>query len=91
MAWTSAAPCNWLLPDNDEARGKPFCRSCRLDRTVPDPADRDNAELWLKVELAKRALVIHAVLPIGGGKRLACMGVQEREFPRHRHRGSCSR
>ena len=55
--WTSAAPCNWLLPDNDEARLKPFCRSCRLDRTVPDPTDRDNAELWLKVELAKRALV----------------------------------
>jgi len=55
--WTSAAPCNWLLPDNDEARLKPYCRSCRLDRTVPDPTDRDNAELWLKVELAKRALV----------------------------------
>ena len=55
--WTSAAPCNWLLPDNEEARLKPFCRSCRLDRTVPDPTDRDNAELWLKVEDAKRALV----------------------------------
>lgn len=55
--WTSAAPCNWLLPDNEEARLKPFCRSCRLDRTVPDPTDRDNAGLWQKVELAKRALV----------------------------------
>ena len=55
--WTSAAPCNWLLPDNDEARLKPYCRSCRLDRTVPDPTDRDNASLWLKVEDAKRALV----------------------------------
>ncbi len=59
--WTSAAPCNWLLPDNEEARMKPFCRSCRLDRTVPDPEDRDNAELWLKVELAKRALVSQLV------------------------------
>ena len=55
--WTSAAPCNWLLPNNEEAHLNPFCRSCRLDRTVPDPADRDNADLWLKVELAKRALV----------------------------------
>ena len=55
--WTSAAPCNWLLPDNEEAKLKPYCRSCRLDRTVPDPTDRDNAELWLKVEDAKRALV----------------------------------
>ena len=59
--WTSAAPCNWLLPDNDEARLKPFCRSCRLNRTVPDPTERDNADLWLKVELAKRALVSQLV------------------------------
>ena len=55
--WTSAAPCNWLLADGEAARRQPFCRSCRLDRTVPDPTDRDNASLWLKVELAKRALV----------------------------------
>jgi len=55
--WTSAAPCNWLLPDDAAARLQPLCRSCRLDRTVPDPADRDNAALWLKVEQAKRALV----------------------------------
>jgi len=55
--WTSAAPCNWLLPDNEAAKLQPYCRSCRLDRTVPDPTDRDNATLWLKVELAKRALV----------------------------------
>ncbi len=55
--WNSAAPCNWLLPNDDSARLQPFCRSCRLDRTVPDPADRDNASLWLKVALAQRALV----------------------------------
>jgi hypothetical protein len=55
--WNSAAPCNWLLPDDADARREPFCRSCRLDRTVPDPSDRDNADLWLKVEQAKRALV----------------------------------
>ena len=55
--WSSAAPCNWLLRDDEAARLQPFCRSCRLDRTVPDPTDRDNAALWLKVEVAKRALV----------------------------------
>ncbi|MGN6528505.1 MAG: zinc-binding metallopeptidase family protein [Burkholderiaceae bacterium] len=55
--WTSAAPCNWLLRDDAAAKEQPFCRSCRLDRTVPDPTDRDNAALWLKVEVAKRALV----------------------------------
>jgi len=55
--WTSAAPCNWLLRDDAAAKQQPFCRSCCLNRTVPDPADRNNAELWLKVEQAKRALV----------------------------------
>jgi hypothetical protein len=55
--WTSAAPCNWLLRDGAEAKLQPYCRSCRLDRTVPDPTDRDNSTLWLRVELAKRALV----------------------------------
>jgi hypothetical protein len=59
--WSSAAPCNWLLPDDEAARQQPFCRSCRLDRTVPDPDDRDNASLWLKVELAKRLLVSQLV------------------------------
>ncbi len=54
---SSAAPCNWLLRDDEAARLQPFCRSCRLDRTVPDPADRNNAALWQKVEVAKRALV----------------------------------
>jgi hypothetical protein len=55
--WRSAAPCNWLLRNEEAATLQPFCRSCRLDRTVPDPTDRDNAVLWLKVENAKRALV----------------------------------
>jgi hypothetical protein len=55
--WASAAPCNWLLRDDAAAREQPFCRSCRLNRTVPDPTDRNNAELWQRVEQAKRALV----------------------------------
>ena len=55
--WNSAAPCNWLLRDDADAKLQPYCRSCRLDRTIPDPDDRDNASLWLKVEHAKRALV----------------------------------
>jgi hypothetical protein len=53
----SAVPCNWLLRDDEQARIQPLCRSCRLNRTVPDPADRDNAVLWMEVEWAKRGLV----------------------------------
>jgi hypothetical protein len=53
----TASACNWLVRDDPQARLAPFCRSCRLDRSVPDPADRDNGQLWLRVENAKRALV----------------------------------
>jgi len=53
----TASACNWLVRDDAHARLQPLCRSCRLDRVVPDPADRDNAQLWLRVENAKRALV----------------------------------
>jgi hypothetical protein len=53
----TASACNWLVRDDAHAPLQPLCRSCRLDRVVPDPADRDNAQLWLRVENAKRALV----------------------------------
>jgi hypothetical protein len=53
----TASACNWLLRNDENARLQPLCRSCRLDRTVPDPTDRDSAQLWLRVENAKRALV----------------------------------
>jgi hypothetical protein len=53
----TASGCNWLLRDDGDARAHALCRSCRLDRTLPDPADADNARLWLSFENAKRALV----------------------------------
>jgi hypothetical protein len=54
---STAAGCNWLLREGEETGRHSLCRSCRLDRTVPDPGDADNARLWLHVENAKRALV----------------------------------
>jgi hypothetical protein len=53
----TASGCNWLLRDDGDDRTQTLCRSCRLDRTLPDPAEDDNARLWLRVENAKRALV----------------------------------
>lgn len=50
----SPAGCNWLVPA-DEA--EPQCRSCRLNRTIPDLADADNQLWWRKIENAKRRLV----------------------------------
>jgi len=58
----SAAGCNWLLedkPGKQDINGAPFtlCRSCRLNRTIPDLTLRDNGIWWGRVELAKRRLV----------------------------------
>lgn len=50
--------CNWLLRV-DPSASTPFtlCRSCRLNRTVPDLTLPENAALWGRVETAKRRLV----------------------------------
>lgn len=50
----SPAGCNWLVPSDDP---QPLCRACRLNRTIPDLTDPENAEHWRKLELAKRRLV----------------------------------
>ena len=50
----SPAGCNWLVEaDNEE----PLCRSCRLNRTIPDLDDPDIRLWWRKIENAKRRLV----------------------------------
>ncbi len=46
--------CNWLLASDDPAA---LCRSCRLNRTIPDLADPNNQLWWRKIENAKRRLV----------------------------------
>lgn len=50
----SAAGCNWLTLANET---ESLCRACRLNRTIPDQADPDNARWWRKIENAKRRLV----------------------------------
>ncbi|WP_425618612.1 putative zinc-binding metallopeptidase [Anatilimnocola sp. NA78] len=49
-----AAGCNWLIPNEDPAVQ---CRSCRLNRTIPDLTVPDNARCWMLIENAKRRLV----------------------------------
>jgi hypothetical protein len=50
----STAACNWLvLADEDQ----PLCRSCRLNRTIPNLDDPDNCRWWHDIENAKRRLV----------------------------------
>jgi hypothetical protein len=55
--YTSAAPCNWLVAWNEFSAGQPMCRSCRLNRIIPDLSRPESAELWGHVEQAKRRLV----------------------------------
>jgi len=51
------AGCNWLLPPDQAHAHDGLCRACRLNHTIPDLDDGDNALLWSRVERAKRRLV----------------------------------
>jgi hypothetical protein len=48
------AVCNWLVPA-DEAN--PLCNACRLNNTIPNLDDADNARYWAAIEAAKHRLV----------------------------------
>ena len=52
------AGCNWLVPATDS---NPLCVACRLNNTIPNLDDADNARYWGTVESAKRRLVAHLV------------------------------
>ena len=52
----TAAGCNWLMPLDDRRRGQ-LCVACALNRMIPDLSDPINAELWGRLERAKRRLV----------------------------------
>lgn len=46
--------CNWLVHQDDPER---LCRSCRLNRTIPNLAQERNEVYWTRIEAAKRRLV----------------------------------
>src|SRR5215471_20882584 len=43
------ALCNWLVDASDP---NALCIACRLNRTIPDLADADNARYWGAIEVA---------------------------------------
>jgi hypothetical protein len=49
---TTASGCNWLV---DDARA--LCKSCRLERTIPDFSNLADAECYRRISIAKRRLV----------------------------------
>ncbi|WP_018935074.1 putative zinc-binding metallopeptidase [Thioalkalivibrio sp. ALJ24] len=63
--------CNWMVPESD---AHPFCRACRLNRTIPDLGVAGNRTLWARLEAEKRRLVY-------GLLRLGLPLVSQREDP----------
>lgn len=52
------AACNWLVPkDGAEA----YCVSCSLSRLIPNLASANTAQLWVKMEAAKRRALFSMV------------------------------
>jgi hypothetical protein len=51
---TTPSGCNWLVSADE---GKTLCKSCRLDRTIPDLSIPANAECYRRISIAKRRLV----------------------------------
>ena len=60
------AVCNWAVPVDDPEE---YCRSCRLNRTIPDLGVPGAKEAWHRLEIAKRRLVYTLLdldLPVDG-------------------------
>src|SRR6188768_4030507 len=51
---SSPAACNWIKEAADPSS---LCVACRLNRTIPDLDDADNARYWAAIEAAKHRLV----------------------------------
>lgn len=51
---TDFSNCNWLVPEQTSER---YCKSCQLNRTIPDLTSSGNRERWQILEKAKRRLV----------------------------------
>ena len=46
--------CNWAVPVDDS---NPYCRSCRLNRVIPNLSQPGTRESWARLEAAKRRLI----------------------------------
>ena len=52
---------NWAVPADDPCD---FCRSCRLNRVIPDLSTDRNAVAWFRLEVAKRRM-LYTLLGLG--------------------------
>ena len=66
--------CNWVIPADEAGE---YCRSCRLNRVIPDLSVERNMVAWFRLEVAKRRMLYTLLglgLPVapknGGGEGL---------------------
>ena len=52
--------CNWAVPVDDP---NPYCRSCRLNRVIPNLSQPGTREAWARLEAAKRRLIYSLLCP----------------------------
>ena len=53
--------CNWVIPAEEAGE---FCRSCRLNRVIPDLSVEHNMVAWFRLEVAKRRM-LYTLLGLG--------------------------
>jgi hypothetical protein len=64
--YTDKAACNWAVVESDP---EAHCRSCRLDRVIPDLSNPATHAAWVQLEQAKRRLLFSLMdlrLPLAG-------------------------
>jgi hypothetical protein len=59
--YNQASVCNWAISADDPGD---FCRSCRLNRLIPDLSTERNSVAWFRLEVAKRRL-LYTLLGLG--------------------------
>ena len=59
--YDQASVCNWAVPADEPCT---LCRSCRLNRVIPDLSTLRNTTAWFRLELAKRRM-IYTLLGLG--------------------------
>jgi hypothetical protein len=82
--------CNWLVAVGEEDS---YCRSCRLNRTIPNLTVTANLSRWRNLESAKRRLIyglLQLGLPLAQPERgqvpLTFDFLEDRRSPPLRHR-----
>ncbi len=59
--YNQVSVCNWGVPADESSD---FCRSCRLNRVIPELSSERNRVAWFRLEVAKRRM-LYTLLGLG--------------------------